>query len=507
MRRIPSPYIFQEEKMKTILRIASLILVAVMCFGMIACNNEPAQTGKPATEGSKPTASQTGVTGVTTEEVEELVLPEGAKYDGYEFRILGLSNGVYSSNDLIAEELSEDPINDAVYERNNAVKELLGIEITATNETAANIVTTIKNNVSAETDAYDLCVPTMTQAINLAKEGYLVNLYDVPYLALDKSWWDQNIPEQMTINGKLYFTTGDISYLDDDLTSIHIFNKDALEESMPDLDVYQMVKDKKWTWSALEEVIKTANNDLNGNGEMDKEDVWGMMLSANDITSYYQSAGELMVKPNESGNLAFAMDGTRAAEVVTKGLDFMLDNRFFRADQLGANADEQLNSFMEGRVLFRATICYVARQLRPMETDFGMLPQPLFDEEQTRYYTPVSYAMIGFCIPTTVTDVERTGVITEALAYYSQQYLTPAFYDITLNGLLARDDESKEMLDIIFGSKIYDIGYLCNFGGMQTVLRKLVEGENKGFASSFDSIRDMVNSDASALEDTFGIAD
>ena len=40
----------------------------------------------------------------------------------------------------------------------------------------------------------------------------------------------------------------------------------------------------------------------------------------------------------------------------------------------------------------------------------------------------------------------------------------PAFYDLALGEKLSRDEDSKRMLDVIFGSRIYDVG-MSYFGG------------------------------------------
>ncbi len=488
--------------MKKTARIISLLLVALMCTALVACDGDT-----PATSGSNVPATGTRETGnvqTTVEEEEKLEIPEEAYYEGYEFRILGKDNGIYSSIDIVFDEsLEEDPINDAVYERNNKIEEELGVTITSINQTAGNIVNTIKNNVSAQTDAYDLFCVEMSDCFTLARDGCIYNLYEVPYIDLEKSWWDQNVADTMTIKNKLYFSTGDITILDDDVTGVELFNKDALAELKPDIDIYQVVKDKKWTLGYLDTLIKDMNEDLNGDGKADKDDRWGMCLSTADIVTWYNGAGEVMVAPDGNGGFKFGMDSARATEVMTKALDFMLDNKFFRTDQLGATADDQLNSFMRGTVVFRSTVMRVARQLRPMEMDFGILPTPLFEEGQDRYYQTTSYSMVGHGIPTTVGDLERTGIITEALAYYSKQYLTPAYYDVSLQGILARDEESKEMLDIIFSSKLYDLGYLLNVGGQQRMPRGLVEANSKAFASKYDEVRDVVNADIESFLEEF----
>ena len=43
--------------------------------------------------------------------------------------------------------------------------------------------------------------------------------------------------------------------------------------------------------------------------------------------------------------------------------------------------------------------------------------------------------------------------------------MRPAFYEQILQHKVARDNESAEILDQIFGNVTYDIGGICNFNG------------------------------------------
>ena len=47
--------------------------------------------------------------------------------------------------------------------------------------------------------------------------------------------------------------------------------------------------------------------------------------------------------------------------------------------------------------------------------------------------------------------------------------LTPAYYDITLQGKAVRDEESADMLDIIFASRIFDLGNMYQLGDVFNV--------------------------------------
>ena len=56
-------------------------------------------------------------------------------------------------------------------------------------------------------------------------------------------------------------------------------------------------------------------------------------------------------------------------------------------------------------------------------------------------------------VPITATNLERTGIITEALSAESYKRVIPAYYETALKTKYARDDESVQMLDMIANSR------------------------------------------------------
>ena len=59
----------------------------------------------------------------------------------------------------------------------------------------------------------------------------------------------------------------------------------------------------------------------------------------------------------------------------------------------------------------------------------------------------------------------------------------PEFYDILLSQKVAYDEESREMLDIVFENRIYDTGNIGNYGGIAESLIWLSDTYNKSLAS------------------------
>ena len=112
--------------------------------------------------------------------------------------------------------------------------------------------------------------------------------------------------------------------------------------------------------------------------------------------------------------------------------------------------------FTDGRALFYNFDASSVTELREMNDEFGILPYPKYNEAQEGYKTVVFDNHSVFCVPKTAKDPERSGVILEAMGYESMELVTPAYYEVLLHGKVARDDESRDMLDIIRDSFQFD---------------------------------------------------
>jgi len=112
--------------------------------------------------------------------------------------------------------------------------------------------------------------------------------------------------------------------------------------------------------------------------------------------------------------------------------------------------------FINNQTLFFSSNIHSAVSLRSMETDFGIIPLPKYDENQSGYHTYV-YPPPVMIVPVTTVDLNRTGMILEALCYESTDTVLKAYYDDLLKTKISRDDESEGMLDIIFQNRIYSV--------------------------------------------------
>ena len=431
-------------------------------------------------------------------------LPE-SDFDGYEFRIYskGPSYNEWGSQDIYASEETGEPINDAVYKRNRFVEEKYNIKIVDI-PSASDMVGTVRKSVSAGDDAYDALVPNMIDQSTLASGGNIMNLKEVPHLDLSNVWWDQKANIDLTIGNKLFFTVGDLFIMDNDATWLVIFNKELIKELALE-NPYDIVRNDKWTFDKLLDMCKGVSKDVNGDGVMGREDFYGNVSQGENMTAYYLASGEKYVE-KDSNDLPFtAMNTERSLSVIEKIYDLMYDNTVSYNYWDFINEPEPFKitqaMFENNQAVFKITALQLVIRMRNMETNFGIIPMPKFDETQKDYGHYVHPTASALSVPVTNSDTARTGIILEALAAESYYTVRPAYYEVSINGKFLRDDESIEMLDIILDSRVYELAMSFGWSGLGGILEDLYRPKNRDFVSTYEKKQDVYTK---AIEKTIG---
>ena len=92
-----------------------------------------------------------------------------------------------------------------------------------------------------------------------------------------------------------------------------------------------------------------------------------------------------------------------------------------------------------------------------MDADFGIIPYPMASESQDSYYTRESGALFSN-VPITQENKEKIGLILEKLAEESAKITTPAYKNVIMKGKYSRDNQSSQMLDLLYETRVYDLG-------------------------------------------------
>ena len=202
-------------------RSIGLIAMSLVLSSITACGS--AAPEGPVTSSADGTTTEASVD--TRTELEKL---ESADYGGYEFGIL-LNNQDDRFVDVMTEEsMNGDIMNDNVYKRNLAVQEKYGIVIKTEQDEYQKVNEVCKQAVMAGDNEYDLYFSNC-YATELASAGYLYELGGLPGLDLSNPWWDPAALEQLSVGGKIYLVTGDISPTSLMTSSCMTFNKRLLD--------------------------------------------------------------------------------------------------------------------------------------------------------------------------------------------------------------------------------------------------------------------------------------
>lgn len=460
--------------------ILSLILASSALF---SCGGE-------TKEASGTTASDTTSDAVTSElsieDQRKLIDDElpNMDYGGEEFNITVNS---YCESGFFSDELSGDQLSDAIYNRNKAVEERFKIKFNFISGEYNEITQKVKSSVLAGDDQYQLLANHALASNSWVMAGILNNWYDIEYINFDKPWWSPSNKNDLTYNDTAYLAVGDFSLTTIGRTYAIYYDKiHADSYNLPDM--YQLVRDGKWTIDKLSDLSKDIYTDLNNNGERDFDDFYGYSTSVtSNIGAYLFTSGLKIIDKGE-----IVLDVGKTSDLIARLITLTQVNEgtFYDLKYKNANGNPHYagaEKMASGTTLFASAMIETGiNYLRNSDNDYGIIPYPKWDEKQSDYITIVDGGFTILAIPKTVVDTGKSCIIAEALCAETYKNVIPVYYDIAIKEKGARDEESLEMIDFIMSKRVYDFGYIYdNYSGFGFCIEKMVQDNNPNFASYY----------------------
>lgn len=472
------------KKLIAIFLILAFVISISSCVGNTAGNESKAESA-PSNESNGDTSED------TSEEFEYEYPAVDLQKDDIIFVVPDSTYSYYESFEIFAAELNDEVINDAVYNRNAKVESMLNCVILEEKKSAIHDI--VVSDFNGGLNDHDVYMPMMNDIIKIAANGYLANLWELDAINLEKEWWDQRVNSDLTINNKLYFSTGDISILDNECTMVMFFNKKLINENGLE-SPYDLVKNNKWTIDKLFEMSKGFTKDA-GDQIWNKNDNYGLHVAFNAPHSFFFGGGGRMTT-NDGGDITITLGSEEFSDMISDILEITFSDDVVTNNHAGCSTFEDIcDMFTNNQIIFTTFALTDMRQFRNAKNfDFGILPYPHYSEDQTDYNCLISTVLVpGVCFLDGFKNTENAAIVVDAMAYESQETLTDAYYEKTLTLRDLRDDESGEMLDIIFKSRVYDIGYIFNWGGMGRIFEDMYSAKQSNFTSRFDGMKDAVN--------------
>jgi len=385
--------------------------------------------------------------------------------------------------EFFAESQTGDVLNDSVYLRNLAIEEKYNINISSVEDDDVKAIAS--KAILAGDDLYDIASLGLRYAFTLAVSDYLFDINEIPYLDFSQPWWMSNIISDTSIGGKNFFVSGDMNIGAFNTAGVTYFNKKLINDHNLD-DPYQLVRDMKWTIDKLSEMSKAVTEDLNGDGVYNHEDKYGLDCSSFAWQPLFYGTNNLMIKKDSNDMPYFDASNEAIYDAIVKIIT-LLNNQetTLNVNHLSGFSDLgklTVDMFKSDSALFFIELIYGVPPLRDMDSDFGLLPMPLYSETQSTYTTYLHTSNAStIVIPKTNDDLDLIGRVLEDMAYESYVKIRPVFYDIMLKTKFSRDNDSAEMLDIIYDNVKIDLALVMIDHGIN------IDGLLRGACTSGDT--------------------
>ncbi len=436
------------------------------------------------------TTSASAVDETTTEAVDPNMPTFTDDYNGYDFRIYypNHTNFYYQHSD---EETGES-VDDALYERDMKVEDELNINLTYSKiDGEPNAISLLYEKVSssilAGDDNFDMFLNHLNwQLTSYIADKMVLDWYDIPNVDLSKPYWNQNMNDSLAISDVLPVAAGDFVIAD----PLLIFFNGDLAEANQLSGQYELVDSGEWTWDKLAEHSAAVTRDINGDGEMTNDDMYGFGVNVTDssykLRSLPASAGEYIYSKGKDGGIELTVNTPRMQQFVEKMVTLFNGNGGLLLKlETGATEVEEAAYFNNGNTLYYLVDSLNAGAYRSIDFEYGILPLPKFDEEQESYNS-LNWSGL-MLVPITTKDPAMVGCVSEWLSYYSSTIVQPEFFNTLMHEKVARDDRSADMLKLVFSTLVYDPAVNYKSVGFYTFFDHLVMSNNTGLASFYAS--------------------
>ena len=422
-------------------------------------------------------------------------IPDDLKFDNQDIVILNRALMGWTWDEVAVPELNSEPVNDAMYNRNIAVYDRLGLNIVSSpieDPSEYAPVDKIKHVVKSGSDEFDLLAAAVYTTTPAALEGTFLDMMDLEYLDLDQSYWMQEYNQTMSFAGSQHTATGVIALSTYRFAFVTMFNKDEFDNKNVAYP-YKAMEDNTWTLDYQASLAKDFYRDVNGNNKKDEGDFFGFAsCSGINTDAYWASCDIPILEKNADGYYEYVMDVERLSSAMDKILYLFYDcggTYLFPVMTNNVEQDELRVMFSKGECAMMTIRLVAVEQpdVRNMEQQYGIVPVPKYDQAQQEYGTMIHDQFTVFSVPASANKekLDMIGAALEVMASESLRLVKPAYYEIALKRKYMSDPVAWDMLDMIFARVRIDaaVTYVVPMNCPHHKMRSIVAGKTNKVSS------------------------
>lgn len=387
-----------------------------------------------------------------TETETEEVHPTIEKKDyGATFNLAAMS----ASNHLKyhwVEESEGDAMSESLFARQEQVRQYLGVEIVGFETEGDHTTYTepFKISVKNKDDAYHLMLSHVHSGIPALIQGnYLRDFNSVDQFDLDADHWNKEFMEGLSLGDYMYLGRNDFNIL---YTYVISFNKTMMDryDDALESDVYTLVQNYKWTLDQMMSLASLVYVDATADGKTE-DDTFGITgVQWVPYIGFLHASGIQYIDVSEAGDYEVAVynevNQAKTATLIEKLSELASSDYSWFRYRIEPTPLVQLHT---GRALMQLTNTYDLPGMCSYDLEFGILPYPLFDENQK----DIGYRHLQWggylCMPSYTSDVAMSAETVDCLAYFSDD-VNVTFYEKLLGKQVADVPLDRQMLDLVW---------------------------------------------------------
>ena len=443
---------------KTIAIVIALLMVLTV---FVSCTNDPNtnETGKNETNNnssdvveSTDAPSETNTWGDIKTEHD---VPDDLDYQGAVFGIACRPETRYRRE--ISVEQPADPLDMQIFLRNQRTEKFLNAKFKFIESPdmwdggskGTSIPTFVKTEFEAGVQSdVDVIFGNAAYAVTPSIRGYTANLNgkSLPYLNINKLYWNQSYVDAATCYDQLYYIVGDLTLTIYDKAMVTFINFDkATAANITSDSIYALIEDGEWTIDKFLEIVEGYDYlDNNNNYTVDAGDDMRITTIkwSEAVDGYYASFDLKLLDTNTDESHTITIDGNTRLQVGTEKVAelYSLDGIFL------GDTGSAFNMFINGYSLFHTDILYrnaeQNAQLRNASFNYGILPLPMYDTDQydtekdsLGYYTTSQDAYNAISVLKTHPEkLEMVSAFLEVLASDSYNNCRPYYVEKMIKG-------------------------------------------------------------------------
>lgn len=481
-------------KAKSSIRFLALILLlALMCTAFSGCG--VFSLNRRGTEESDDTTNDT--TALDTDsfrpyerdynsDVNYFLKYIGSKnYSGGACKIVVAGRNIITPDENTSAVMAKD-----FNERNNAVRDYIKLSIVSETTDIDTMYEQLRQSAMSGSYYADVILAPQSAISTLAMGGYIANLRSLPS-------YDYNAPFLYNTSiaagagGEMMYAAAGPASLEPDALHGIFFNKDIIAAAGLE-SPYDLVDRGEWTADKFAEYI--AKTSAAGYG------TFGAERTSNYLTDLFYFSFDARLTEYTVGQYpTLALNSEASFAAAHRSSDIVNSGSY-----IGEGA---INAFSAGNLAFLAERLDCVKTLANSPCNWGLLPLPKYNSEQSDYKSLVnSNVAMFFAVPISAPDYSMSGDVINAVNIMSYGYTRDAYADNAAYYYL-RDNQSIRMMSIILENPVYDGAY--TFGGDSTAIEAATYGAIRnntyGIASVENSAAAYAEQFASAMYNIFSI--